>query len=126
MSNNSKFAECIERKNMKNRSTLIPGALLVLGLSTPAMANEAAKEVASSKTEMPMMSADQRQKMANAHQQMADCLKSDKSMSECHEQMRSACSEASDKGACMGMGMMGGRHPGPNKGKSTKEVEDKE
>lgn len=102
------------------------GALLILGLSLPTMA----KDTTSSKKEMPMMSTEQRQKMANAHQQMADCLRSDKTMGECHEQMRNACLGAGDKGSCMGMGkgmgMMGGRHGDHGKVESSKEKDDKE
>jgi hypothetical protein len=107
---------------MKNKSTLILGSMLSLSLSLAATA----KETHPSKKEMPMMTHEQRLKMANAHQQMADCLKSDKPLSECHEQMKKTCSEATDKGACMGMGMMGAHHHmGHDENNSNKEAEDK-
>lgn len=45
---------------------------------------------------------EQRQKMAEMHEKMAACLKSDKPFEECHKQMASSCS-----GGC---GMMGSGH----------------
>jgi hypothetical protein len=35
----------------------------------------------------PQMTADQRTKMAEAHEKMAACLRSDRPLSECHEEM---------------------------------------
>lgn len=39
------------------------------------------------------MSAEKRKSMAEKHQKMADCLKSDKPMSECKKEMMANCSE---------------------------------
>jgi hypothetical protein len=37
------------------------------------------------------MTPEQRAKMAEHHQKMADCLKSDKPMDECHKEMKADC-----------------------------------
>lgn len=49
------------------------------------------------------VSKDARQKMAEMHQQMADCLKSDKSFAECHKGMMANCPMMKD-GNCPMMG----------------------
>jgi hypothetical protein len=38
--------------------------------------------------------------MAQMHMQMADCLKSDKSMGECHEEMEKSCMDTMGKDGC--------------------------
>lgn len=61
---------------------------------------------------MPMkeLTKEQRSKMADMHEKMAACLRSDKAMSECHKEMMDACKAVGE--ACP-MGHMGGMH---NKG----------
>jgi len=55
--------------------------------------------------------AEQRQKMAAIHRQMADCLGSDQPFAECREQMRAGCKAQMGEQGCPGMGMgFGGRH----------------
>ncbi len=54
-----------------------------------------------------------REQMATLHEQMAACLRSDKSMSECRTQMMSSCQSIMGSQGCrmatgMGMGMGGG------------------
>jgi hypothetical protein len=46
---------------------------------------------------MPPMTKEQREKMADAHEKMASCMRSDKSMGECHEAMEKACMEGMGK-----------------------------
>ena len=56
-----------------------------------------------------------RQQMADAHQKMAECLRSDRPLSECRAEMRKSC-QMMGEGGCsmmgagggMGHGMMGG------------------
>lgn len=61
----------------------------------------------------PALAADptpeQRQKMADAHQRMADCLKSSRPIGECRSEMANACRQMVGEAACpmMGPGMMG-------------------
>ena len=47
--------------------------------------------------------------MAVLHEQMAACLRSDKSVAECHSQMMTSCQKSMGKSGCpmMGGGMMG-------------------
>jgi len=53
-------------------------------------------------------SPEMRKKMADAHQKMADCLKSDRPMSECKQEMMKECHQMmKDKGHCPMMGDMG-------------------
>lgn len=53
------------------------------------------------------MSPETRTQMADMHQKMADCLKSDKSISECRDNMVANCPMMKD-GSCPMMGMMKG------------------
>lgn len=59
---------------------------------------------------MPTLTAEQRQKMADAHEQMAVCLRSDKAISVCHEDMMKSCKEGMGKDGCPMMGAMGKHH----------------
>jgi hypothetical protein len=64
-----------------------------------------------------------RTKMAGMHQMMADCLKSDKPISECKQQMMKDCPMMKENGRCPMMGemdgMMKGQHAGQGKGKKS-------
>jgi hypothetical protein len=84
------------------------------GLSLPTYGQTPTKQSAP-KHERPEPSKDQRNKMATAHEQMATCLRSDKSMEECHEEMRKSCKEMGDQCPMMmghhGMGMGKMKHP---------------
>ena len=57
----------------------------------------------------PSPSKETREKMAVLHEQMAACLRSDKSVSECHAQMMKSCHDNLGANGCpmMGMGHMG-------------------
>jgi hypothetical protein len=60
-------------------------------------------------------SKEMRAKMASAHERMAACLRSDKSITECRSEMMKSCREVMGEHGCpmMGMGMgMGMRHEG--------------
>ena len=83
--------------------------LCVLGMSGQmALANDAGKKTPSMK--MPTMTVEQRQKMADAHEKMAVCLRSDKPMGDCHEEMMKACKEGMGNDGCPMMGAMGMHH----------------
>jgi hypothetical protein len=69
-------------------------AALALAAAAPALAAEPEKAPPSAP------SAEQRQKMAEAHQRMADCLKSSRPISECHAEMKQSCQEAHGEGGC--------------------------
>lgn len=43
------------------------------------------------KKEMPALTKEQREKMATLHEQMAKCLRSEKSPADCHEEMKKSC-----------------------------------
>lgn len=58
---------------------------------------------------MSALTVEQRKKMADVHEKMAACLRSDRPMSECHEEMMNACRENMGKGGCP---MMGGKGMG--------------
>ncbi len=60
-----------------------------LALTSTSFAKEKAKSAELSK--------DERNQMAEMHSKMADCLKSDKVMSECHSEMMKSCKEMGNK-----------------------------
>jgi len=63
---------------MKNLLSL----LFVFGMTAPAFANN---------MEMKELSKDQRAKMAEMHDKMAACLRSDRAMKDCHDEMKTTC-----------------------------------
>jgi hypothetical protein len=62
------------------------------------------------KMKMPEMTAEQRTKMADAHEKMAICLRSDKAMSDCHKEMMKACNESMGNEGCPMMSGKGMQH----------------
>jgi hypothetical protein len=59
-------------------------------------------------TPMAEMTTEQRQEMATAHEKMATCLRSDKSMEDCKKDMMQTCHTMMGKGGCPMMGKMQG------------------
>lgn len=57
------------------------------------------------------LSKEQREAMALNHEKMAACLRSDKDIQSCHNEMREACMKSGDQNCGMGMGIgkMGGK-----------------
>ncbi|MGE3759937.1 MAG: hypothetical protein AB7H97_19375 [Pseudobdellovibrionaceae bacterium] len=55
----------------------------------------------------PNVSKEDRQKMADMHTRMAECLKSDKPMRECHSEMMKGCRGMMGKEGCPMMGRRG-------------------
>lgn len=69
---------------------------------------------------------EERQKMADVHTKMAECLNSDKSMDECHKEMRESCKDMMGKECpMMGMGPMKGKMKGKGMGMMTPTEETK-
>jgi hypothetical protein len=56
--------------------------MFVFGISAPTFAHD---------MEMKDLSKDDRAKLAEIHDKMANCLRSDKSMKDCHEEMKASC-----------------------------------
>lgn len=54
----------------------------------------------------PPVTADQRQKMAEVHEKAATCLRSERPLAECHDEMSKGCKDAMGA-ACPMMGGMG-------------------
>lgn len=77
--------------------------LLTTFLSTHA---SSATNAQTSSTKEP--SKELRNKMAQIHEKMATCLKSDKSIKECQQQMHSNCQSMMGKSGCPMMGRMMG------------------
>ncbi|MGE0763003.1 MAG: hypothetical protein AB7N80_06975 [Bdellovibrionales bacterium] len=52
-------------------------------------------------------SAESREQMASAHEQMAKCLRSEAPVQDCHQQMREQCQNMKNAEGCPMMGKMG-------------------
>jgi len=106
------------RTFMKNLLQSLLPLFMVGGLCLPSYGQAPAKKP-QAKHEMAEPTKEQRNKMAMAHEQMATCLRSDKSMEDCHDEMRKSCKEMGDQcpmmmghhGMGMGMGMGKMKHP---------------
>ncbi len=77
-------------------------------------ANEGTQKMPELTKEERTKHADRMDKMAEAHKKMAECLRSDKPMSECHEEMKKECPMANSDHCPMMEEMHGmrGMHPG--------------
>jgi hypothetical protein len=53
---------------------------------------------------MPAMTAEQRNKMADVHEKLAACLRSDRPMSDCHEEAMKNCQDLLGANCPMGHG----------------------
>ena len=101
-------------KSALTRSFLI-FSLVLAGLpsSRSFSANEKETKITELSPEQRTQHAEHLEKMAEAHKKLADCLKSSKSTSECHEEwhkeMKDACPMAKD-GECHMMDGMGINH----------------
>ena len=77
----------------------------VATLGNFAVAAENASKPAGAKSP-PEVTTEQRQKMAGLHEKMATCLRSDRPMSECRQEMMKGCKDTMGKDGCP---MMGGK-----------------
>ncbi|MBY0314577.1 MAG: hypothetical protein K2Q26_03595 [Bdellovibrionales bacterium] len=85
-------------------------ACLSIGSIATAQQNKKTETKSANHLEAPMTS-EQRQKMAEMHDKMATCLRSEKPMSDCKTEMMQNCKAMMGKGECpmtghMGQGMM--------------------
>ena len=79
--------------------------LLSLLISTSANAEE--KEASAHSSNHMMAAPEMKKEMADMHQKMADCLRTEKSMQDCHGEMMKDCQGAKASGHCSMMdGMM--------------------
>ncbi len=88
------------------RSVLVLAAMSVMGTVALAATQPAPAPATVSK--------ETREKMAVVHEQMAACLRSDKSLADCHTEMMKSCKESLGDQGCpmmgMGKGMGMGKH----------------
>ena len=103
------------KTRMRHRLVLAVASVLIS--NGPAFAADAAKPAPADP------SPEQRHQMAEIHQRMADCLNSERPMTECRSEMQKSCQEMMGMGGCsmmdghMGSGMMQGQ--GMNSGAPT-------
>lgn len=79
----------------------LAASLTLVALGAPALAADPAAAATGPSKAM-------REKMAVLHEQMAACLRSDKSMAECRSEMMKSCQHEIGKKSCPMMGMGGG------------------
>ena len=107
------------------RSILVKIATtIILGVSATSFAAEnATTKHNMDKMKHMEMTSEQRQSMAVAHEKMATCLRSEKSMEDCKMEMMNSCQENMGKESCS---MMGEMHGMKGKMKHQKMMDDKE
>jgi len=99
---------------MTRRVTPWIGALAVLALAWPGPVRAADPKPAKPPA---APTAEQRQKMADIHQKMAECLRSDRPIADCRSEMAAGCHDVLGAGACPMMGKgPGGMGPGMGMG----------
>jgi hypothetical protein len=98
-------------------SLAIVSSTLLFAADAPSTAQPSS--AATTSAALPALTKEQREKLASVHEQMASCLRSDKSLSECRSLMLQGCRSAMGTTGCPGMmgpGMMGpGMGPGVKK-----------
>ena len=106
-------------KSFSKIKTVSASAMLfALLISTPASAVE--KDASSHPANKMVTTPEMKKDMADMHQKMADCLKSEKSMQDCHDEMMKDCQGEKAPAHCSMMeGMMkkGGMRHGKMKDK---------
>lgn len=94
---------------MMRLASLIVFSLFILQAPIARSADDRSKKMPELTKEERVKRADMMDKMAEMHKKMANCLRSDKSMSECHDQMKQDCPMAKE-GHCPMMDEMKGMH----------------
>ena len=85
--------------------TVSAGALIfALLISTTATAEE--KDASAHSANHMAATPEMKKDMANMHQKMADCLRTEKSMQDCHGEMKKDCQGANTSGHCSMMDSM--------------------
>ena len=92
---------------------LLLSLCFVAALGSSAFGAESASKSVDAK-KPPEFTTEQRHKMADLHNKMALCLRSDRPMLECRQEMMTGCKDTMGKDGCPMMGgMMHGQGPGP-------------
>lgn len=81
------------------KSTILAALMTMALLSTNSFGEDKKKAMA--------MTPEQRQNMATAHDKMATCLRSDKSIEDCRKEMMESCEQNMGKDGCYMMGKKG-------------------
>ena len=81
-------------------------------VGTTALAAEKSK----TQSKDAQVTAEQRKNMASAHESMASCLRSDKTMEGCRKDMMQSCGDMMGKSGCLMMGHTGKMHGAMGKG----------
>jgi len=109
---------------MMRFATLLVLSLFILQSPLSRAADEGAKKMPELTKEERAKRADRMDQMAEVHKKMAECLRTDKPMAECHEQMKKECPMAKE-GNCPMMDEMHGmkrmRHGRHGRGGMMKE-----
>lgn len=110
-----RYFKTAKENKMKIASALLSVLTLSLIVTSASFASEGKKSKMGYQ-KMPMeMTKEQRQEMATHHEKMALCLRSDRTMADCHKEMRAACDEKMGMGGCPMMGEMRGMEPKSDK-----------
>jgi hypothetical protein len=80
-------------------------ACVITIIGSVAMADDGMSKSSESKSPVKLTS-EQRQRMAGLHEKMASCLRSDRPMAECRQEMMKGCKDTMGKDGCP---MMGGK-----------------
>jgi hypothetical protein len=87
---------------------IVAGVICVLGLS-----GTGAQAQGTMPPQGAEMTLEQRRQMADAHEKMAACLRSERPLADCREELMKSCQQAMGTSTCPMMGGMGPkRHPG--------------
>jgi len=99
---------------------------LLLGIGAVLGGFALAQDKGATPAKPPPITAEQRKKMADLHEKMAACLRSDRPLSECHDEIMKACQETMGTNNCPMMGGMGPmKQQGPHHGPATTQGEAK-
>lgn len=92
-------------KELNMKSTI--AAIMILTTLSYTSAFGADKKKTEVKKKTMEITKEQRESMAKSHENMATCLRSDKSFDECHKEMMKSCEDSMGKDGCPMMGEMG-------------------
>jgi hypothetical protein len=87
----------------KVRSKILTLILFIQLLGTAGFAEDSSKSAPPRK--LPLPTAEQRKKMADAHEKMASCLRSTRTVEDCRHEMMEVCRGTTDQAACVVLGV---------------------
>lgn len=110
----------LEGKTVMKRIGLLLGIVAMLGGSA------LAQDKGATPAKAPQVTPEQRSKMADLHEKMAACLRSDRPLAECHDEIMKTCQETMGASNCPMMGAMGPmKHHGAHGGRAKQQGETK-